>query len=280
MPKRTRRNTEFGEWVRGSRLVRGQSQEQIAGAAQISQQRWSKIEKGLVPTKQELARICNALGKTEAEADQILGATSPIDQRARILQDEFWKFRQTLVDREGPVHIFVLRESPEQINDFAVKMHCQILLDNSDLHLSILFRRSDARIWGSFRSLARLIDQKWPQLASDKPKDEPSRRITGYYRNPESEEGKWSMPMVLPVILVMDSTGADLYCYGSHKEIYDSYRLSGEKEYVATFRSLVLLPAPENADLFASWIQGSYLDPNLPSELWQRIPWPDPTDLR
>src|SRR5687768_2937588 len=102
MPKRARKNAEFGLWVKQGRSASGKTQKELADEAAITQQGWSRLEQGFVPTKDELARICVALDRPQQEAETILAATNKVDERARILEEEFSNFRQWLIERPKP----------------------------------------------------------------------------------------------------------------------------------------------------------------------------------
>jgi transcriptional regulator with XRE-family HTH domain len=278
MPKRARRSPEFGRWVRDAREASNQNQQQLASRASLTQQYLSRIEsQGLVPTNEELANLCKALGRTEQEAQEILAVATVSDERGRLLEKEFSNFRKWLLKRSKPVHIFIVRDDPEPVNDISVNMHCEVIRETSDLDISILFRYSDknSKAWESFRWLAGRIDEKWRKEIKDKPPDEPRRRISGYFRKPDYEEDQGrSIPMGLPVILVVDPTGPHLFYYGSHPEVYKTYVQAGEEDTRALFQSTMLLPAPkEKAALFASWI-GPDIMLGLPPHKWEPIPWP------
>lgn len=282
MPKRVRKSPEFGRWLREARRRTGQRQEDLATRASLSQQYLSRLEnQGLVPSEDELERLCRELGSPVEEARALLSKTGAAEKYASLLQDEFEAFRKWLIDLDGPLHIYILRETPEPVNPTAVEMHCKLLKERrEDLYISILFRHSTPNTWLSFQALARDIGDMWldPDFREDEelPQDEPRQRIFGYYRNPRTEEGENALPMAVPVILVKTKSAAYLYCYGSHPDVYNVYRQSGDEEYEARWKSLVLLRASsESAILFSAWIGGSHLNLELPADKWTKIRWPD-----
>lgn len=283
MPKRVRRSPEFGRWVRDARKVAVLSQQELAGSAKLAQQYLSRVEsQGLVPAEDELARICEVVRKPIQEARDVLARTSADDQHARLLEEEFDNFETWLLGLDGPLHIYILRDTPEPVNPTSVELHCSILRKRKDLYISILFRHSAENSWLSFLALATDIDDAWSnddEVTPGEevtPEEEPRNRIFGYYRNPEIEEVKGAMPMAVPVILVKVKSSAYLYCYGSHPDVYDTYKQTGEEDYLARFKSIVLLPAPsDSASLFAAWIGSSHTKQELSPKKWVPIPWPD-----
>jgi transcriptional regulator with XRE-family HTH domain len=292
MPRRVRKSPEFGRWVKQARLDCGKNQQQLADSASVSQQYWSKIElQGLVPTPEQLASICKALGKSEEEAQEILGTITEIDERARMLEKEFAGFQQWLIRRPQPVHIFIVREDAEPVDDNSVTLHYEILSAAPHLRLSILFRYSERKVWASFRRLAEAIGEMWSveeessNGVGDTPKqnrkrslsseEEPSNgigdRLSGYYRKLE-EDRERSIPLGQPAVVVMDPTGPYLFYYGSPPPLYDQKQQPGDEDFLAPYKNTVLSTAPKDkAQLFVNWIEPEGLSGRPSEELWTQI---------
>ncbi|HEX3100006.1 MAG TPA: helix-turn-helix transcriptional regulator [Patescibacteria group bacterium] len=76
MPKRVRRDPEFGDWLKRSRSQAGKSQLEAAQELSIKQPYWSKIEiQGLIPPDDVLEKICIYLGRPLEEIESFLSST-------------------------------------------------------------------------------------------------------------------------------------------------------------------------------------------------------------
>ena len=230
-----------------------------------------------MPDDDELVRIAYALGKSPQDARKILAVGSKLEEREQILAEEFWGFQQWLISRPKPVHVFVVREDAEPVDEFSITLHYEILRIAKHLKISILFRYSDRKTWASFRRLAEAVKGKWSDTHenSDDSVDDLNDRISGYYRNPKFEEKRdLSMPLAQPAVIVVDPTSPYLFFYGYHPHIYINQKQAIE-DYLEHYKNPVLITAPkEKAQLFIDWIELEDLSGRPSAELWQQIEWP------
>src|SRR6266436_3177610 len=233
MPKRARKSPESGQWVKRARLACGKSQKDLADEASLKQQYWSKIEVGMVPSEDELARICHVLGKAEQEAQKILGIVTKSDELEHRLEEEFTAFKNWLIGLPPPVHIYIIREDEEPVDKNSIYLHYEILEAKSKFKISILFRYSDRAVWLSFQQLARSIEKEWTTQGKDL--NDLRGRLAGYYRNTKSQEDREEstpLPLPQPAVVVVDSTGPYLFSYGLHPQVFVNQEQTSVMDYI------------------------------------------------
>lgn len=283
------KSTKFGLWVRTSRLRLGRSQESLAQEVELDQQVWSRIERGMIPSDAELARICKALGEREEVARRIIMDTATTQTRVQLLREDFLGWKDTIRQRalsatpEDPLEIFVLREDSEATDDITIQQYAELLSPADEqpphIRISLLFRFSDRTIWQSFRGLATKLAQRWVTEGRSLKLLQDS--VHGYYRCPDSEEDRSSsLPMPHALALIDDMTdGPQLYSFDFHPGVYDMLIRSGRDSADAKLSSAALLPgSTDRAKLIDGWI-GSHFRGKLDPDLWTRISWPDLSEL-
>jgi transcriptional regulator with XRE-family HTH domain len=273
MPKTVKKSAEFGRWVKSARRESGKRQHELATAALLKQPYWSKIERqGVVPTDEELSRICEVLRKPEQEARAILKAVGDTNELERRLEADFMAFRDWLISLPEPVHIYIVREDPEPVDEDSIWLHYEILSAAPHLKISILFRYSDRKTWVSFRQLFKGISEAWKEAKQD---GTLASRLFGYYRSPDAnseEAAKWAMPMPQPAVVVVDSTGPYLFTYGLHPYLYLNQRRATVDDYRAPHKNIVLSTTLRyKARLLLNWIEPDGLAGKPTSELWKPI---------
>jgi transcriptional regulator with XRE-family HTH domain len=280
MAKRVKQGIAFSQWVRRNRIALGKSQKDLANDI-LSQQDWSKIERqGIVPSDDVLLELCRLLERPVEEARQIIEESATTDDRARLFDFDFKAFEESLeagakaASPTEPLQVIVIREDREPSDDLTVAKHHRILTIEGHLQLTILFRFSDPRVWRSFLSLAGALSARWRDEDGDQALLR--KNLRGYYRHPDQEEKQSiALPLIHPLVLVIDSRGPRLYYYDFDPKILESLKLEGVRTDEAQRRSIVLLQGQEQmADLAAGWIgvQGPL---DLPKDLWVPIPWPE-----
>jgi transcriptional regulator with XRE-family HTH domain len=270
MPKRARKSQEFGTWVKQARLQSGKSQKEIAESLSVTQQYLSKIElQGVVPSDAELVRLCEILGKPEEEARKILGITTKADERLQVLEREFLGFQQWLISRPRPIHIYIVREDPEPVDENSAMLHYEILSAAPDLKISILFRYFDRKNWASFRRLVEVIKETFPKAEKKIPNFQ--SRISGYLRKPEFEEDSQKrIPLGQPAVVVMDKDGPNLFYYGSPPPLYHEKQVA-EENYLSQYNTALSEAPKVKAELFVNWIEIQGLAGKPSDELWAKI---------
>jgi transcriptional regulator with XRE-family HTH domain len=287
MPKRVRKSVEFGKWIKLARMEAGLTQKEVAQRLGFTQPYWSKIEqRGIVPNDEHLALICEILGRSPEEAKGKFDSPSKFIEIEHRLEKEFEEFKNWLEELPRPVHIYVIRQDAEPVDKMLINMHYELLRDNDEMYISILFRYSDREIWSSFIELATSILALF-KISNPKTETETvdtyearlaemlNTRFAGYHRKPSYEENRsvettqMPIPMSQPVALIVPRDGPRyIFTYGYHWETAKEPRSSTSK---MPHENLVLsVPVdPTRAQSFLNWI---LLDVGKPSgDRWKRI---------
>lgn len=286
MAKRPTRpkSAEFARWVRSARSELGKSQAQVAAKARIRQQHWSKIESdGVIPPDDALARLCDALKKDKSEAKEVISGTRTVDDRVQLYQQDWLQFFDSVVKRANresatnprsrPTQLFVIREDSAPVDRVVVGMHCDLMSRAEHLRVSVLFRYGIDKVWESFRWLAGSLAEEWVDRGHDLEKLR--ARFRGFYRHSSFEEDRsLSLPMVHPLVLLVDSMGPTLYYYDVNPEVFARQQQAGLGDPDAQRHALVVLPAwREQAKLIAGWV-GSQSMLGVDPDRWHEIDWP------
>lgn len=217
---------------------------------------------GLVPSKQTLEAICQALGRPMSEALAVLSGdiatTSMVDEYIT----RYLEYKRRIIERErrsGLVGIFVLREDPEPVDRVSVQEHIDLLAGTEHTHVTLLFRNPDPRAWRSYYQLVGAIAQQLGEKGSKL-----LNRLRAFHRHPECAEQSYaSLPMVHPYILTCDSQQVELASAMFDETVKQAEMLRGFPEPEATQRSLcVHQHARHVATQVAQWVGfGSALEP-------------------
>lgn len=279
------RSKELGDWLRRGRDKLGISQERLAELTGVKQQEISKIERGMVPTPDQIAILCNRLGMEKAEAEQIIHRTAIPVSRADTSQDEFPLFIKQLrrLDEEHrgssrSLDLFILREDAENATPAYARALCDMLRETECLRVSTLFRFRDRRMYSTFSLLVELVAELWQ--AHGRNISILRERLRAYYPTESYEENKdKAAPFSNPILLVMGHMRPLIYTFGVDLETFEELCARNVPWDQAQIQSMKFIVGPESkAVLMAGWIaQGTDGYP-LGQTQWQQVPWPEITE--
>src|SRR5579864_6869058 len=123
-----KRSSSLAEWIKRSRGKR--TQRELATLAEVSHQAWSQLENdGVIPPERKLKKICEALGKSLSEVNDILIVEEVAESRKRNFDYAFRKLKSDLIERAKKqgrrthLQVFVLREDEEPVDPVSVDQH-------------------------------------------------------------------------------------------------------------------------------------------------------------
>ena len=282
MPRLIAKSSAFGQWVKQSRRTSGKTQAELAVAADLTQQLWSKIEnQGYVPPDSELEKLCKALGRPISEARKMVHESATFDSRVRNFELAYSSLKRELIERAQktrvqPLQVMVIRDDQEPIDEISVREHFELLSPPGRIELTVLFRSSDVAVWETFVDLARALETKWRNENLNI--DDLRGKLAGYHRHGrhlEERDPQKTIPLPHPVMLVVDEAFMMMYSLDVHADVLKRQTQAGLDTSLAHFQSTMLWPGTlEMAGLFRIWV-GARHRSDLPSERWKKINWLD-----
>jgi hypothetical protein len=236
----------------------------MAQEAMMSPQDWSIVERdGWVPPNNKLARLCEALGKSTAEAEVFLGVFEPSVSPYESLYREY---KESIIsqERRGPVGIFIVREDPEPVDYVAVQEYIDVLAKTEMTSFTLLFRYPDPRAW---RSVQQLVGALMEQSSWDRARV--LSKVRGFYRHPDYAEHTWtSLPMAHRYILTSAQSRITVASWLFDEDVKQKELAAGYDESQAAQRSLCIMRHERSvADRVANWV--GFRSPSEPlPQLW------------